>query len=204
MVGGSGAAAALGAPAVTETARAFVSAGASSSAPWWLLAPLGPGASLGLGWTLQGLSAVDRGAAIVALANPDGRTANVHLCAHHGAPVGIESSRFFDLVLMDCHMPVMDGYEATRRIRALPSPACKLPVVALTAGAMSADRAACIAAGMDDYVVKPIQPEALHQTVCRWIAVGASLSNRQSEIMAALNATEEDPSEDEGEAQAAI
>ncbi|MFN3203037.1 MAG: ATP-binding protein [Bradymonadia bacterium] len=114
------------------------------------------------------------------------------------------SDRPFDLVLMDCHMPVMDGYEATRRIRALPSPACNLPVVALTAGAMSADRAACIAAGMDDYVVKPIQPEALHQTVCRWIAVGASLSNRQSEIMAALNATEEDPSEDEGEAQAAI
>lgn len=100
-MGVGAATAALGAPAVRETATAFASAASSAAAPWWLLSPLGPGASLGLGWTIAGLSAVDRGAAIVELSNSDGRGARVHLCTHSGSPVGIESTRFFDLVLMD-------------------------------------------------------------------------------------------------------
>ena len=74
----------------------------------------------------------------------------------------------FDAVLMDLHMPVMDGYEATRRIRALPVGA-KLPIIAMTAAAMSEDREACTEAGMNDHIAKPIDPQALAETLSRWL-----------------------------------
>lgn len=66
----------------------------------------------------------------------------------------------YDAILMDCQMPVMDGYEATRRIRALPGPCSTVPIVAATAGVTSEERKLCTDAGMDDFVAKPIQAEA--------------------------------------------
>jgi HPt (histidine-containing phosphotransfer) domain-containing protein len=65
---------------------------------------------------------------------------------------------------MDCQMPVMDGYEATRRIRAA---GLTIPVLALTANAMESDRQRCRAAGMDDVLVKPVRPDTLREAVAR-------------------------------------
>jgi CheY-like chemotaxis protein len=69
----------------------------------------------------------------------------------------------FDLILMDCHMPGIDGYEATSRIRALPGPRGAVRIAALTAGALPDDRQRCLAAGMDDFLTKPIRSDDLSQ-----------------------------------------
>ena len=75
----------------------------------------------------------------------------------------------YDIVFMDCHMPVMDGYEATRRIRAARSEQhARLPIVALTADTLVSDRDRCLAAGMDDFLSKPVSRSQLAATVRRW------------------------------------
>jgi CheY-like chemotaxis protein len=74
----------------------------------------------------------------------------------------------FDLVFMDCQMPVMDGYTASGKIRELQGDASKLPIVAMTANAMRGDREKCIEAGMDDYLSKPVQAEAIRDAIVRW------------------------------------
>ena len=75
----------------------------------------------------------------------------------------------FNVVLMDCQMPELDGYEATRRIRkgAAGEAARLVPIIALTANALSGDRERCLECGMDDYLVKPINPEALREKLER-------------------------------------
>ena len=80
----------------------------------------------------------------------------------------------FDLVIMDVHMPVLDGLAATARIRALEGPAAAIPIIALTASAMDGDREHCLAAGMTEYVTKPVSLEALCAAMARCLAYGAS------------------------------
>jgi signal transduction histidine kinase/ActR/RegA family two-component response regulator len=80
----------------------------------------------------------------------------------------VRSAGEFDVILMDCQMPVMDGYEATNLIRLLPS-GNAARIVALTANAVSGDREACLKAGMDDYLTKPIQPAQLFAALQRAI-----------------------------------
>jgi CheY-like chemotaxis protein len=75
----------------------------------------------------------------------------------------------FDLVLMDCQMPVMDGYAATRAIRERPE-LHTLPVIAMTANAMVGDRDAALAAGMNDHIAKPIRVAEMYATLARWLA----------------------------------
>ena len=80
------------------------------------------------------------------------------------------AAQVYDAILMDVHMPKMDGLAATRAIRALKGGAGKTPIIAMSADVMphSVDR--CRAAGMVDYLAKPVQLKALHDTLARWMA----------------------------------
>ena len=72
-------------------------------------------------------------------------------------------------VLMDCHMPVMDGFDATRAIRARNGHSARIPIIAMTAGALNEDRERCFAAGMDDYISKPVDLATLGTVLARWV-----------------------------------
>ena len=94
----------------------------------------------------------------------------------NGGEAAVEAcaAEHFDAVLMDCQMPGMDGFEATRRIRSAELSAGKqstghVPIIALTAAAMRGDRERCIAAGMDDYLSKPFSRDTLAATLERWV-----------------------------------
>lgn len=76
----------------------------------------------------------------------------------------------FDAVLMDCQMPLLDGYDATRRIRAAETGGRRLPIVAVTAHAMAGDRERALECGMDDYLAKPVGVEELRDTLARLLA----------------------------------
>ena len=74
---------------------------------------------------------------------------------------------YYDLILMDIQMPRMDGYQTTRAIRALPDPRAQIPILAMTANAFEEDRAAALAAGMNDHVAKPIEVPKLMRAMAR-------------------------------------
>ena len=84
-----------------------------------------------------------------------------------GVDAVVQTPTAFDVVLMDVQMPVMDGYTATRTLRARPD-LQNLPIIAMTANAMASDRAACLAAGMNDHVGKPFELDHLVATLLRF------------------------------------
>lgn len=109
----------------------------------------------------------------------------------------------FDLLLMDCQMPEMDGFEATRAIRAGETGGERLPIVALTAHAMHFDRESCLEAGMDDYVSKPFSKDDLRVVLRRWLdwrppaqRKSADSSPLRREMIGEIRALEAESSED--------
>jgi CheY-like chemotaxis protein/HPt (histidine-containing phosphotransfer) domain-containing protein len=79
------------------------------------------------------------------------------------------ASTSYSAVLMDCHMPVMDGFAATQEIRRREGAGHRIPIIAMTAGAMTVDRDRCLAIGMDDYISKPVSISAVEEALHRWV-----------------------------------
>ena len=97
------------------------------------------------------------------------------VCVEDGAQaVALATAERFDAIFMDVQMPGMDGYEAARQIRALPGPAGRTPIIALTANAMGGDREKCLAAGMNDYLSKPVMKNDLQRLLTRWAPIVAA------------------------------
>jgi len=84
------------------------------------------------------------------------------------------ASDSYDLILMDCQMPEMDGYDATREIRSSEAGRWHIPIAALTANAMPGDREKCLAAGMDAFIAKPIKVDSFTETLKRLLDATAS------------------------------
>jgi CheY-like chemotaxis protein len=90
----------------------------------------------------------------------------VHLAENGARALEALEGKTFDVVFMDCQMPVLDGFEATRRLRERFG--VRLPVVALTASTMEGDRERCLAAGMNDFLAKPVRPDDLTRMLERY------------------------------------
>lgn len=88
----------------------------------------------------------------------------------------------YDVVLMDCHMPEMNGYDATKAIRGLPEPIkSDIPIIAMTANAMPEDEAKCLAMGMDSYIPKPVDLDVLKEKLSPWISFDAEIKNEDND-----------------------
>jgi CheY-like chemotaxis protein/HPt (histidine-containing phosphotransfer) domain-containing protein len=107
------------------------------------------------------------------------------------------AARDFDLVLMDCHLPQLDGYQASREIRNRASAVRNhaVPIVALTAAAMEGDRQKCLAAGMNAYLAKPLRFDALRQAIEQWAGSGPAVQPSAAPVAGAADAKPFDSAE---------
>jgi PAS domain S-box-containing protein len=102
------------------------------------------------------------------------------------------NDRHYELIFMDCHMPEMDGYQATKKIRSMKfvHNSSKIPIIAITASTMKGDRERCLAAGMDDFISKPIHVETIQQKLIMWLPIETK-NKAQSEVIENQNPSEE-------------
>ncbi|MDA8016304.1 MAG: ATP-binding protein [Thermoanaerobaculia bacterium] len=113
-----------------------------------------------------------------------------------------EAGKPFELVLMDCQMPRLDGYETSQRLRRIEKETgrARIPIVAVTAHAMTGDRERCLEAGMDDYLSKPFRADALVEVLERWLPADLPPSSNVEETVAAESASA-NVADDRSEAQ---
>ena len=127
----------------------------------------------------------------------------VRIAADGSEAVQILNIESFDAVLMDCQMPTMDGYEATRLIRKAERKARaghRLPILALTANAMAGDREKCLFCGMDDFVTKPISFAGLYGTLSRYLQLPLPLQSDSSGAEAVVQSNNRESASKESEA----
>ncbi len=108
---------------------------------------------------------------------------DVQLVSNGEEAIRAVSQQEFDIVFMDLSMPVMDGLEATRQIRALDGEASRTPIVAMTANAFPEDHAKCLQAGMNDFMAKPISAETLLDRVLHWVAPVQGTADAESKTV---------------------
>jgi two-component system, sensor histidine kinase and response regulator len=121
------------------------------------------------------------------------KTFNCSFTLVENGALAVEANRneSFDLILMDCQMPEMDGFEATKLIRTAEQgllPSNRIPIIALTANAIAGDRDICLNAGMDDYLSKPYSREQLKEMITRWLELRKNLAI-QSNLSPQVKAT---------------
>ena len=107
----------------------------------------------------------------VAVGLLEGRGYRVEVVADGRQALEALTSRDYAVVLMDCHMPEMDGYEATREIRRREGGGHHTPVIAMTTSTVEPDRERCLSAGMDDYLSKPLEPVHVNAVLEYWIGL---------------------------------
>lgn len=108
----------------------------------------------------------------VAVALLEKRGFNVDVASDGREAVEMADAREYAGIFMDCQMPVLDGYQATAQIRRRQGPRAHAPIIAMTAHSLKGDRERCLAAGMDDYLSKPLRDEALDDRISRWVRQG--------------------------------
>jgi CheY-like chemotaxis protein len=94
----------------------------------------------------------------------------VDVAADGRAAIAMHEAQPYDLILMDCQMPVIDGYQATARIRAMETRDTRTPIIGWTAFALQEERQRCLGAGMDDFMAKPLRPRPLHDMLNKWLS----------------------------------
>ncbi len=161
-----------------------------ANAPSAVSGPAQPSAPLITRHSLSEAQAQSRGRILVAEDNPINQKVAVKMIEKLGYRVDVAGNGreavealeriAYAVVLMDCHMPVMDGFQATHAIRRREGGGRRTPIIAMTANAMQEDRKQCLEAGMDDFLSKPVAGKALAETLNRWMPCDTSPPESES------------------------